>query len=140
MKTKTPKPKKVKLGRITYVGISRLFNAGNYENVKYELGAEVPADASPSETLRQIVHVITCLKPLHKPSCFTQFEDASKKTETEQSEWEKGHMKEWAEEVAAYHHRKQLRDNALSELDQMGAKSTFKDAKRDWGFGDDTPF
>lgn len=138
MKKKTPK--KVKLGRITYVGISRLFNAGNYENVKYELGAEVPADACPSETFRQMVFVITSLKPLRKPSCYDQYQAAAKKTEAEQSEWEKGHIKEWAEEVSNYLALKQRREEALMELDKMGSKTTYKDAKRNWESNDDVPF
>lgn len=130
MKTKTPK--KVKLGRITYVGVSRLFNAGNYENVKYELGAEVAPGECPSETFRQMVHVLTSLKPIIKPSCYDQYESASKKTEAEQSEWEKGHIKEWAEEITTYLAKKQRREQALIELDKMGCKTTVRDAKLSW--------
>ena len=137
---KTKKPKTVKTGRIVYVGISRLFNAGNYENVKYELGAEVAEGECASETFRQMVHVLTSLKPLRKPSCYDQWETAIKRTEAEQSEWEKGHIKEWAEDVAAYLALKQRREMALIELDKLGGKSTARDAKQSWPDSDDFEF
>lgn len=138
MPKKTSKPKKT--GRITYVGVKRLFNAGNYENVSYDLGAEVAPGECPSETFRQMVFVITSLKPIRKPSCYDQYQAAAKKTEAEQSEYEKGHMKEWAEDVSNFLALKQRRELALQELDKMGCKTTYKDAKQNWDDACDTPF
>lgn len=131
MKTKKPK------ARITSISVSRLYNTGNYTNVKYDLTAEVPEGASAVEALRQMVYTLQCLKPFTKPSCLQSFEEAVKKTETEQTNLEKENLPEWRERVQEYHTRKANRDAAVLALDELGGTTVRRDAKNCWDDPDD---
>lgn len=133
MKTKTPKPK----ARITSISVSRLYNTGNYTNVKYDLTAEVPEGASAVEALRQMVYTLQCLKPVSKPSCLESFQAAVKKTETEQTNYEKENLPEWRERIQEYQTLKANRDAAVLALDDLGGTSIRRDAKNSWDSWDD---
>lgn len=136
MKAKTKKPK----ARVTNISVSRLYNLGNYQNVKYDIAAEVPKGASAVETMRQLVHILQMLEPLRRPHSYSMFKEAIKKTNTEQSAYEKEHVKEWQEEAAAFELKRELRDKAFMALDDLGGSLIAKDAKDTWDDPDDTPF
>lgn len=137
MKTKT---RKKPSPRVRHISVSRVYNTGNYTNVKYEIGAEVPRGASATGTLRELVHVITMLKPFRKPESIERLEEARKKTAEEQSTWEKEHLEQWSEESAAYHQRCADRTAALQSLDDLGGSMEKRDAKNSWVDDDDTPW
>ena len=136
MKKKTPKPKKT--GRITSVAVSRLYNTGNYTNVRYDLAAEVPKGSSPSETLKQLVGILVALRPLTPPSCTISLKQARKKKLSERSEYEKEHFAQWQEEEMSYRFALEDRKEAVEALDSMGCSAS-KDAKQSWG-EEDTPW
>lgn len=134
MKTKTKKQPKA---RITSISVSRLYNTGNYTNVKYDLTAEVPEGASAVEALRQMVYTLRCLRPISRPSCSESFEAAVKKTEKEQTNYEKENLPEWRDRMAVYHTQKANRDAAVLALDDLGGTRTKRDAKNSWDSWDD---
>lgn len=134
MKTKTTKPK----ARITSISISRLYNTGNYTNIKYDIAAEVPAGVSAADTLKELYYVLQMLKPLHKPGCYEQFKATIAKMEGEQSEYEKEHLPEWREEFEQFNAWKAAREAAVKSLDALGGTSTKRDAKKTWD--DDDPY
>lgn len=136
-----PQPNPLKRARVTSISVSRVYNTGNYTNVKYEIGAEVPKGGSAVQTLRDLVHTIQMLKPVRKPDCIERLKEIQKKTLEEQSAYEKEHAKEWAEEAAEYHQRCHERLEAIFRLDELGGAATHRDAKQSWdNYDDDTPF
>jgi hypothetical protein len=136
MKTKTKAPKR---SRIVQVEVSVLYNLGNYSNVRYSLAAEVPKGGSARQTLHDLKHILTMLKPVHEPDSADQLERVLAKPEEDRSAYEKEHLREWAETVGKYKGRLTLRDQALRLLDELGGASEFRDAKAEWE-SDDTPF
>lgn len=137
---KTTKQKKIKSGRITGISVSKLYNLGNYQNVKYELSASVGPGESADLTLRLMVGVLKDLRPIRVPSCREELLRALKKEEKDLTNWEKEHMPAWAQEVKAYELALLNRDEAVRKLDQMGGTGTHVDAKRNWSADDDTPY
>lgn len=135
MKTKTKKttPK----ARVTSVSISRLYNLGNYQNVKYDLTAEVPKGAGAKRTLLELMYILQMLKPTRKPHCWDEATKAEKKLPSELSEREKMHLQEWQEECGAYRRHCMEREEAVSALDTLGGVSFPKDAKLTWEDRDD---
>ena len=139
MKTKTRKPKTPKLGRVSHLAISRLFNLGNYCNRKIEISAEVASGQSASETLQTLYQIVERLGPLRPPDCKGQYEAALRQAPSEQSEYVKEHLDEWNKEMANHALKQEQRGEALRALDDLGGFSKTTDHKESWD-SDDTPF
>lgn len=135
MKNKTKKT--TPNARVTSISVSRLFNLGNYENVKYDIAAELPEGTSAKAVLLQLASTVWALGPIRTPHCRQEYEDALKKVDAQRSNYEKEHMQEWQERMAAYHTKVAARAQAVEELDNLGATSTRKDAKNTWDDPDD---
>lgn len=136
-----PKPRKKPSPKVVTVSVSRVFNTGNYTNVKYDLTAQVPKGASAKGALFELHHIINMLKPVRKPDCESSLETARKKPAEEQSAWEKDHLQEWADQMGAYHQRIADRNSALQSLDDLGGAIEKRDAKKNWSYqDDDCPF
>ena len=147
MKTKKHQlpPKSTKKHRpspkVTHIEISRVYNTGNYTNVKYSLGVEVPKGASPKATLFELVHIMTMLKPFSRPRGMKELEDARKKTAEEQTNYEKEHLEQWMQDSQEYHQKCADRQAALASLDDLGGAIEKRDAKSNWNdYDDDTPW
>ena len=133
---KKPKPKKT--GRVSFVSVSRLYNLGNYQNVKYELAAEIAKGESPSETLIKLTEVILALRPISPPDhALVSLKAARKKKLSERSEYEKENFSSWLEAERDYRQKIDARRNAVLALDLMGGSSVSTDHKQNW---DDTPW
>lgn len=91
MKTKKTKSK-LCLARIDSIGVSKVYNTGNYTNVKYELHAAPEPGDDAAAVLKELVYIIQMLRPLYKPDCFDSFTRAIKKTEEEQSAYERENL------------------------------------------------
>lgn len=141
MKTKIPKPKKLKT-RVTRISVGATYNLGNYENVRFDLSAEVSEGESALAAFQELRYIIACLRRTRKPDCADQFEAVSKKTAAERSNYEKEHVQEWADRMAAFHLHQSRRVEAIRMLDTLGGNLQFRDAKQKWenDFNDDTPF
>lgn len=133
-KTKLPK-----CGKVTSVSVSRLYNLGNYCNRRIDVSAVVGPGESASATLANLYWILERLGPIRKPSCFDEFEKATKKLAEQQSEWEKQNLEEWSATVSAYHTLKAQRSEALRLLDDLGGVSQYTDHKEKWE-DDDPPF
>ncbi len=133
------KTKSKRTGRITAISVSRLYNTGNYTNVKYELSAEVPKGASPGETLRQMVFVLQALRPISRPDCLDQLRRARTKKLSERSEYDKEHYSDWLRIEAEWKKELAEREVAVGLLEALGGTSESRDAKLDWQDAD-TPW
>ena len=121
---------------MTFVSISRLYNLGNYQNVKYEIGAEVPDGQNATDVFKELRFIMAALKPIAKPDCIHEYRRALKETEESRSTYQKEHFTEWEEAIAAYTKRFELREQALKALDSLGGNALYRDAKNEW---DDDP-
>lgn len=138
MKTKKTKAK-LCLARIDSIGVSKVYNTGNYTNVKYELHAALEPGDDAAAVLKELVYIIQMLRPLYKPDCFDSFTRAIKKTEEEQSAYEKENLPAWRDTIEQYELRKSRRFEAVQSLSDLGGTITRKDAKDEWN-EDETPF
>lgn len=130
MKTKTKKatPK----ARITSIAISRLFNLGNYQNIKYDLAVEVPAGVSAKSVMVNLSHILFELKPLRKPEEVDYLQRALAKAEADRDDWEKSNLDKWIEISEEFKRRHARQAEALKALDDLGGTTFFKDAKENW--------
>lgn len=141
MKKKTPKaPKKLKT-RVTSISVGATFNCGNYENVRYDVSAEVGPGESATAAFQELRFIIAALKPVRKPDCASSYEAAAKLPDSEKSNYQKEHFQEWSDTMAAYHSRHAKRAEAIKMLDALGGNRNYRDAKQDWENDfDDSPF
>jgi tetrahydrodipicolinate N-succinyltransferase len=141
MKTKITKPKKLKT-RVTCISVGATYNLGNYENVRFDLSAEVGKGESALAVFQELRYIVACLRPARKPDCEDQFERVSKKTDAERSNYEKENFQAWADRMANYHLKQSRRATAIQMLDTLGGNRAFRDAKQKWEdvFDDDAPW
>ena len=135
-----PKAKKVKTGRVSSIGISRLYNTGNYTNVRYDLSCQIEKGESAKATLLEMVRVLHMLRPISRPSCLDQLEAARKTPLTQRSEYVKMHYPDWLREEAEYKREMARRRQAVEDLDRMGGTATMLDHKLSWEDNDDVPW
>ena len=128
---------KSKLTRLT---IARLYNMGNYEHVRYELTCEIPPDGSAKQTALDMAAVLAALKPIRKDYLVEQALAVTRKEQSALTEYEKDHLAEYQEKVAAYEFLRARKDWALNKLDELGGTSVKTDAKKDWRDDDDDLF
>lgn len=141
MKTQKVKaPKKLKT-RVSTISIGATFNCGNYENVRYDVSAQVGEGESALAAFQELRYIVALLKPVRRPDCEDSFERVSKKTESERSAYEAEHFQEWADKMAAFHSRNSRRAEAIKMLDTLGGNRQYRDAKQSWeNYDDDMPF
>lgn len=140
MKTKVQKPKKIKT-RVTSISVGATYNLGNYENVRYDVSAEVGEGESAMAAFQELRYIIARLKPLREPGCAHQFRRASKLDEAERTQYQKENLPTLAEEMKDFLGAKGLRAEAIKMLDTLGGNSQFRDAKQNWeSESDDIPF
>lgn len=137
---KTKKAKKVKTGRVSSIGISRLYNTGNYTNVKYDLACTIEKGESAKATLLEMVRVLVALRPISRPGCLDQLASARKQKLTELSPYTKEHMPEWLKEEQEYRNEMGARRRAIEDLDRMGGTATMIDHKLSWEDNDEVPW
>lgn len=128
---------KTKKSKVTHVSISRLYNMGSYEHVKYDLGVEVPDGASANEAFMGIARILFALKPIKFPYNFESMKDLLAKPMEELSESEKSIRPEYAERVGEIERLRAARVEALKQLDDLGGTGQHKDAKLSWGDDED---
>lgn len=131
------KTKQKKRARITSISVFRLYNLGNYQNVKYDLSAEVPEGVSASKTLIELCNIVAKLRPLVVPSDVRRYEETAKKPVGERSAYEKENLDSWMATFAKHQNEIAERKAAVIRLDELGGSAVYKDAKASWGDEDE---
>lgn len=126
--------------RVTSISVSRLYNTGNYTNARYDLNVEIPPGVSANETFREVTAILGALRPLVRPSAIVSLENARNTLFKDLSDYQKQHMAEWEAEEKEYLQRKQLQDDMLKRLDDLGGTETYTDAKQNWEDDCDVPY
>lgn len=133
-------PKKVKTGRVSSIGISRLYNTGNYTNVRYDLSCQIEKGESAKATMLEMVRVLVALRPISRPSCLDQLATTRTKMLSNRSNYEKEHLAEWLKVEQEYKNAIGERRRAIEDLDRMGGTATMLDHKLSWEDNDDVPW
>ena len=143
---------------ITKITIGRLYNLGSYEHVRYELTAEVPQGESPATAIIGMQKILTALSP--KTSTRTRAElgrelnhllEMRNRLTLSEDEFRRhyGHFEgtpqEYYDRCEKCHAENVKRRDAWESrsaharklLEDLGGAANFKDAKLDWGDGDD---
>lgn len=134
---KTTKP--AKCGKVTSLSVSRLYNLGNYQNVKFDLTVQVGPGESASQTFTNVMWIINQLRPLRVPECQESYENAIKLPAETQSEYQKQHLEEWASEMTTWAEKKRRRAEAVAAFDDLGGVSKYTDHKEKWD-DEDAPY
>lgn len=129
--------KRVKTGRVKTIGISKVYNTGNYTNVRYEIQAELSPGDSAGATMIEIARIINALRPITIPSCIDQLNAARAKLLLERSHYEKENYSSWLKQEEQYNRLVAKRKRAVEDLDRLGGTATFKDAKLSWDDNED---
>lgn len=130
--------------RITSIGLSRVYNTGNYTNIKLKLGAEVPPGASARQTLLALSRILSAANPgpnirrsdveraeriLANPEALGKDTVDPKRRRA----FIRSQVKEAKELMAQVKRHEARRELALAALDNLGGTITEKDAKLSWG-------
>lgn len=98
--------------RVTEIAITRLFNLGNYEHVRYEIRVNVPDTADPYTVLENVETVINGLNPNSPVSDWTlraaQKDAASTQVTVERQAQARELLKQHDEYLKKREHSKQL--------------------------------
>lgn len=138
--------------KVTRVIVGRLFNLGNYENIKYEVEAYIPEGISASKTVLNILNAINALRPQTRIPTKADIH----LREVALANMKKWNSIQWKRETGRVlnkheirrklsEHAKRLKEcirtrkqaiaieiRARKLLDNLGMTVTHKDAKEDW--------
>lgn len=119
---------------ITRITVSRLYNLGNYEHIRYELTADVPYGCSAKLAMSKLVKILQGANP--KPP-FSRVEYEKAKTSISKP---LSKMDAYDHDNANYYRRtidlvdkwNEGQKKALDLLHRFGGTADHKDAKLDW--------
>lgn len=150
---------------VSRITVGRVFNLGNYENVRYELSVDIPAGESAAAALVALENIVGALSPKTCPLSEADLKrdrlqiDGMHKCLSDDGPEEFKRMNGWqmnnqatdspeefiAKREAAYAEKvkkleawKERSTKARQLLDDLGGAAVWKDAKQDWE--DDTEF
>lgn len=118
--------------RVSHISVSRLFNLGNYENVKFDVSVEIPPGNSACATMKMLLGILQKLRPIKVGYDVTHAIEMLNKPETELTEAQLGLLAEYKATVEAHNKKVQERKQAMAKLDALGGTRTDRDAKDEW--------
>lgn len=129
--------------RITSLSVGRVYNLGNYENLRFEITVDIPQGRSPSLVLKNLAFVMRAANPKGPHSRFdydhavTKLKDPAAwhknvKPDKERRKRIRDMVKDCKKIVREYEAWLKRRAIAQSMLDRIGAVRQFKDHKNDW--------
>ncbi len=127
--------------RVTHINVGRVYNLGNYENLRVELSVDIAPSDDPTKVFRSIENI---LRDLRAKSGVDRYDlhrakEALAKPESELDEYEQKKLKSYREYVAKHEASLARRQKAREALATLDYTSEHKDHKLDWdddGFGD----
>jgi hypothetical protein len=118
--------------RVTSIAAGRVYNLGNYENLRLDVSVEIPQGCSASETMLSLMKILQQLRPLKASSSLTEAQRVLKIPEHELSEYQKENLEYYRTMVNEHMLKVARRKEAMAKLDCLGGSSTSKDAKDSW--------
>lgn len=146
---------------VSRITVGRVFNLGNYENVRYELSVDVPAGESPATALVALENIISALLPKTSTHSRDELERELRRIgemrlclqRGGEEEFKRVHgfhivgtpdeyiqrcQESYEKNVAAREAWEAKSKKARQLLDDLGGAAVWKDAKQDWE--DDSDF
>jgi hypothetical protein len=151
--------------KVSKITVSRLYNLGNYEHVRYELSSDVTEQESASQAFMNMVGILAAMKPVKFPrgeaseadyvrgllaepeKNFAQQdfcdqpvldpETGKVKIDEEALERAKERLAEYEKAIAEYNAHITKREKAIAALDDLGGTTIQTDAKRNWNNDDE---
>ncbi len=114
------------------IRIGRTYNAGNYENHRYDLTLEIPDDADPLTILAIGEKAIEALRPMDDLYEEDYKRECLRKDHSELSEYVIEQLPEWRKELEELDKKREQRAKALESFKLLGGQSSYKDAKETW--------
>jgi hypothetical protein len=124
----------IEQSRVETVYVERLFNLGNYENIKYGLRVAVAPGDDPGRILVSLENIFNDLHAKHGVSDWflERAKAALAKPEAEIDELEKDKLDDYRASVAKVEETKERRRKAREALATLNYTSEHKDHKEDW--------
>lgn len=132
----------IEKSRVSKIHIGRVFNLGNYENIRYEISVDVGTNDNPAEVLTWLEKI---LNNLYAKSSIDAYElrrarEAVAKNPEELDVWDKNNLESYKAKIADHDAAMERRKKARQLLNTLNASSEFTDHKLDWEDGDDYEF
>lgn len=126
-----------KVARVSHIGLSRLFNLGNYENIKFDVSVEVPEGQSAALAMSTLLKIMQKLRPVKLSWEVQRAQKLLNTPETELEEVDRETLEQAKALVEEHNAKVRERKEALRKLDTLGGSIVGKDAKDSWEFDDD---
>lgn len=125
--------------RISRISIGRVFNLGNYENIRYEISADIGASDNPADVLRVLEKAINDLRAKSDVDGYDlkRARDILAKPASELDEFDVKNLETYKAKLEKHENALKLRAEAREVLGKFGLNQTFTDAKDNWVDDDD---
>jgi hypothetical protein len=120
--------------RVTHLNIGRVYNLGNYENLRVEVGIDIGSEDDPAKVMRSVEGILKDLNAKHGLSGYDlrRAREAVAKPEAELDEDERARLPRYREMLAKVEDRDRRRQAAREALATLNYTSERRDAKDDW--------
>jgi hypothetical protein len=123
--------------RVTSISLGRVYNLGNYENLRFDVSVQIPEGQSAAETMVMLLGILQKLRPIKQSYEVEHAMEMLNTPETELTDNQKDDLAAYRALVSAHNKRLQERKEAIRKLDHLGGSATKKDAKESWEEIDD---
>jgi hypothetical protein len=129
----------IQKSRVSRIHVGRVYNLGNYENLRIEVTVDIGTEDDPGKVLGSVKRI---LNDLHAKSGVDSYrlktaKEALAKPEAELDEFDKDRLDHFREIVAKVERAKKRRAAAREALLTLNYASEHRDAKEDWEDDDD---
>jgi hypothetical protein len=135
-------PTPVDTSRVESVYVERLFNLGNYENIKYGMRVVIAPGDDPGRVLASLENILNDLRADHGVSDWylERAKRALAKPEAELTASDKESLDEYREAFRKVEEASERRRKAREALATLNYTSEQKDHKKNWADRDDIEF
>lgn len=124
---------------VSKITISRLYNLGNYEHIRYEISVDVPAGESAANAAKDLYEILQDLRPnsvsaftannaqrtLERPELAADADQTTRMRDLEDRSLARKVFQKWVDE-------QDRQARARKALDAVGGSIRYHDAKMDW--------
>jgi len=121
------------MARVKSIEISRLFNVGDNEHVKYSIGVDVAGTESAEKVFENLEHVIEALRPIGEEWAINLKRLSDQAQAPDLSDLYRQKLEqELVMETKKFAFVAQRREKALRTLNELGGTVTWVDSKREY--------
>ncbi len=127
-------PETLEKSRVSRLNVGRVYNLGNYENMRVEVTVDIGLEDDPARVLRSVQNILTDLQAKHGVQSYelSRAREVLAKPESELDETEKLNLSSYRTKVAKYEEAMGRRTKAREALSTLNYTSEHRDAKDGW--------